>query len=90
MKLVFDELQDTYDIDLSEYTEMYKCEYGLDFDTKVQTLDVINHYKDIRDLFTSTLDSILDRLHLTEDESIKSTRNIFDVLAAQIGNTCIS
>lgn len=90
MKLVFDELQDTYNIDLSEYTEMYKCEYGLDFDTKVQTLDVINHYKDIRDMFTLTVESIMDRLHITENTDTYSTRNIFDELAAQIDSAKVS
>lgn len=84
MKLIFNELQDTYDIDLSEYTEMYQCEYSLDFDSKVQTLDVINHYRDIRDMFTLTLDSILERLHLQENTDLKSGKNIFDVLAAQL------
>lgn len=84
MKVIFDELQDTYNIDLSEYTEMYKCEYGLDLDTKVQTLDVINHYKDIRDMFTLTVESIMDRLHITENTDTYSTRNIFDELAAKV------
>lgn len=86
MKLVFDELQDTYNIEISDYDEMYKCEYGLDLDTKVQTLDVINHYKDIRDMFTLTLDSVLERLHLQDNEEITSHTNIFDELAAQIEN----
>lgn len=90
MKLVFDELQDTYNLELSDYDEMYKCEYGLDSDTKVQTLDVINHYKDIRDMFTLTLDSILERLHLQNNDTIKSTINIFDELAAQLENAKVS
>lgn len=90
MKLVFDELQDTYNIEISDYDEMYKCEYGLDFDTKVQTLDVINHYKDIRDMFTLTVESIMDRLHITENTDTYSTRNIFDELAAQIDSAKVS
>lgn len=83
MKIIFDELQDTYDIDLSEYTEIYKCEYGIDFDTKVQTLDVINHYKDIREMFTLTLDSILEKLHIEKYNNEYCNRNIFDELASK-------
>lgn len=83
MKIIFDELQDTYDIDLSEYTEIYKCEYGIDFDTKVQTLDVINHYKDIREMFTLTLDSILEKLHIEKYNNKYCNRNIFDELASK-------
>lgn len=90
MKLVFDELQDTYNIEISDYDEMYKCEYGLDLDTKVQTLDIINHYKDIRDMFTLTLNSILERLHLENEPELKSTRNIFDELAAKLENEKVS
>ncbi len=84
MKLVFDELQDTYNIDLSDYDEMYKCEYGLDMETKVQILDVIDHYKDIRDMFTQTLESIFERLHLQSNDSLKLTKNIFDELADKL------
>lgn len=85
MKIVFDELQDIYDIDLSEYTDMYKCEYGLDFDVKVQTLDIINHYKDVREMFMLTLNSILEKLHIQENIEF-CHKNIFDELAAQLEN----
>lgn len=90
MGLIFKELQDTYNIEISDYDEMYKCEYGLDLDTKVQTLDIINHYKDIRDMFTLTLNSILERLHLENEHELKSTRNIFDELAAKLENEKVS
>ena len=90
MGLIFKELQDTYNIEISDYDEMYKCEYGLDLDTKVQTLDIINHYKDIRDMFTLTLNSILERLHLENEPELKSTRNIFDELAAKLKNEKVS
>lgn len=90
MGLIFKELQDTYNIEISDYDEMYKCEYGLDLDTKVQTLDIINHYKDIRDMFTLTLNSILERLHLENEPELKSTRNIFDELAAKLENEKVS
>lgn len=84
MKIIFDELQDTYDIDLSEYTEIYKCEYDITFDAKVQTLDVINHYKDVRDMFTLTLNSILEKLYIEEYSNAYCHRNIFDELAAKL------
>lgn len=90
MGLIFKELQDTYNIEISDYDEMYKCEYGLDLDTKVQTLDIINHYKDIRDMFTLTLNSILERLHLDNEHELKLTRNIFDELAAKLENEKVS
>lgn len=85
MGLVYNETQDTYDIDFNDYTDMYRCEYGLQDDVKVQTLDVINHYKDIRDMFTLTLDSIMDKLHL-QNESDMQHQNIFDILALHMGN----
>lgn len=79
--LVIGELEDTYDIDLSDYVSMYKSEYEMD--SNPYALDVINHYKDIRDMFTLTLDSILDRLHIITKSEYKS-ENIFDVLAQQL------
>lgn len=58
-------------------------------DTTPYAIDVINHYKDIRDMFTLTLDSIMEKLHITEDadcngNGINRIRNIFDELAARI------
>lgn len=52
-------------------------------------IDVINHYKDIRDMFTLTLDSIMEKLHIAEKfdctgNGINRTRNIFDELAAKV------
>lgn len=77
--LVIRELEDTYDIELNDYVKMYKSEYELD--TNPYALDVINHYRDIRNMFTLTLDNIMDYLHIKEPEC--KTENIFDVLAAQ-------
>lgn len=56
--LVIGELEDTYNIELNDYMSMYKSEF--DLETMPYTLDVINHYKDIRDMFTLTLDTIME------------------------------
>ena len=37
-------------------------------------------------MFTLTLDSILEKLHIAEDTDCNMTRNIFDELAAKIEN----
>lgn len=84
MHIVENEFQDTYNIDLKEYTDMYKCEYGID--QKPYPLDVINHYKDIRNMYDKTLESIMKRIHIDEIIS-KAPKNIFDVLAAQMDNS---
>ena len=85
--LVIGETEDTYRIELNDYTDAYKSEF--DLDTTPYAIDVINHYKDIRDLFTLTLDSIMEKLHIAEDtdcneNGINRTRNIFDELATEI------
>lgn len=80
--LVIRELEDTYDIELNDYVKMYKSEYELD--TNPYALDVINHYRDIRNMFTLTLDAIMENLNIKEPEC--KTENIFDVLAAQSRN----
>lgn len=85
--LVIGETEDIYHIEINEYVDLYRCEFYIGTDVKVQVLDVINHYKDIRNIFTLTLDSILEKLHIAEDidcnENYK-TRNIFDELAAKV------
>lgn len=50
--LVITETEDIYDIEITEYVDLYRFEFCIDTDVKVQVLDVINHYKDIRDMFT--------------------------------------
>lgn len=85
--LVIEETEDTYSIELNDYTDAYKSEF--DLDTTPYAIDVINHYKDIRDMFTLTLDSIMEKLHIAEDtdfngSGINRTRNIFDELAAKV------
>lgn len=86
MHLVIEETEDIYDVEINEYEDIYRCEFNIDSDIKVQILDVINHYKDIRDMFTLTLDSIMEKLHIAEDcdcNEKHGTRNIFDELAAK-------
>lgn len=82
--LVIVETEDTYNIETNEYTDLYRCEFCIDSDIKVEVLDVINHYKDIRDMFTLTLDSIMEKLHIAEENNCSKSRNIFDELAAKI------
>lgn len=76
--LIIGETEDTYNIEVNDYVDAYKSEFELD--TNPYAIDVINHYKDVRDMFTTTLDSIMDKLDLVEKES-NHKRNIFDELA---------
>lgn len=78
--LVIGELEDTYTFELNDYVSMYKSEYELE--TTPYALDVINHYKDIRDMFTLTLDTIMENLHIRKSEQRKE--NIFHVLSQQL------
>lgn len=55
-------------------------------DTNPYAIDVINHYKDIKGMFTLTLDSIMNKLNLSNNAK-SSSKNIFDVLAEEINNT---
>lgn len=80
--LVICETEDTYGIEINDYVDAYKSEF--DLDTNPYALDVINRYKEVRDMFTLTLDSIMERLHLIDKTDKTKTRNIFDELAAQI------
>ena len=82
--LVIQETEDTYNIEINDYVEAYKSEFNLD--TNPYAIDVINHYKDIKDIFTLTLDSIMNRLNLS-DNTKSANKNIFDILAEEINNT---
>ena len=84
IRLVIQETEDTYNIEINDYVEAYKSEFNLD--TNPYAIDVINHYKDIKDMFTLTLDSIINRLNLSENTK-SSSKNIFDILAEEINNT---
>lgn len=76
LHITTNEMQDTYDIELSDYIRDYMLENSSE--TKPYDLDVINYYKDIRNSYTLTVDSILERLNL-KTESL--SQNIFDQLA---------
>ena len=82
--LVIQETEDIYNIEINDYVEAYKSEFNLD--TNPYAIDVINHYKDIKDMFILTLDSIMNRLNLSANTK-SSSKNIFDVLAEEINNT---
>ena len=84
--LVIQETEDTYNIEINDYVEAYKSEFNLD--TNPYAIDVINHYKDIKDMFTLTLDSIMNRLNIS-DNTKSASKNIFDILAEEINNTSI-
>lgn len=81
--LVIQETEDAYNIEINDYVEAYKSEFNLD--TNPYAIDVINHYKDIKDMFTLTLDSIMNRLNLS-DNTKSASKNIFDILAEEINN----
>ena len=78
LHITINELQDTYNIDLSDYTNEYMLIHSLE--TKPYVLDVIEYYKDIKALYNQTLNSIMDSLNLAEPVH----RNIFQVLAQNI------
>ena len=81
--LVIQETEDIYNIEINDYVEAYKSEF--DLETNPYTIDVINHYKDIKDMFTLTLDSIMNRLNLSENTK-SASKNIFDILIEEISN----
>lgn len=70
------ELQNTYpDIDLSQEQDDYCFENGLD---SCFTLDVIEHNRNLRMLFTSVVDNLLEKYNLAaQSEQIRRT-TIFD------------
>lgn len=80
--LVIGETEDTYGIEINDYVDAYKSEF--DLDTNPYALDVINRYKDVKDMFTLTLDSIMERLHLIDKSDKNKPRNIFDELASKL------
>lgn len=79
MRITINEMQDTYDIELSDYVRSYMFENGLR--AKPYDLDVINNYKELRTLYTSTVDAIMARLNL---QPVIIQKNIFDELAARM------
>lgn len=76
LHITINEMQDTYEIELSDYTQEYILLHSSE--TQPYALDVINYYKDLRKLYNTTLDSIMDRLNLVIP---RVSQNIFDILA---------
>lgn len=76
LHITVNETQDTYDIELSDYINDYMVIHSLE--NKPYDLDVINYYKGLRESYTLTVDSILEKLNLNA-ESLN--QNIFDQLA---------
>lgn len=79
LHITIDEMQDTYNIELLDYTRDYMLENSIE--SKPYDLDVINYYKDIRKMYTLTIDSIMEKLNL---QTVKQNKNIFDELAQNI------
>ena len=79
MHIILNEVQDTYNIEFSDYIKDYMFE--TECEDKPYDLDVINYYKDIRNMYDLTLSSTLEKLNL---ELPKTNRNIFDELADKI------
>lgn len=80
--LIIGETEDTHGIEINDYVDAYKSEFNLDVNP--YALDVINRYKDVRDMFSLTIDSIMEKLHLIDKSDKSKKRNIFDELAAQL------
>lgn len=79
MHIILNEVQDTYNIEFSDYVKNYMFE--TECEDRPYDLDVINYYKDIRNMYDTTLNSILEKFNL---ELPKTNRNIFDELAGRI------
>ncbi len=79
LHITINEMQDTYNIELSDYIRDYMLENSSE--TKPYDLDVINYYKDLRNMYTLTVDSIMEKLNLQTE---KQNKNIFDELAQNI------
>jgi phage anti-repressor protein len=79
--LVINETEDTYGIEINDFVDAYKSEFELD--TNPYAIDVINYYKEIREMFSLTLDSIMEKLNI-EEKANSHKKNIFDELAAKI------
>ena len=80
LHITINEMQDTYNLELSDYANDYMLIHSLE--TRPYNLYVIDYYKDIRNMYTTTLDTILEKLNLSLETTQK--RNIFDELADKI------
>lgn len=81
MHIILNEVQDIYNIEFSDYIKDYMFE--TECEDRPYDLDVVNYYKDIRNMYDTTLNSILEKLNL---ELPKTNRNIFDELADKIAS----
>ena len=81
MHIILNEVQDTYNIEFSDYIKDYMFE--TEYEDRPYDLDVVNYYKDIRNMYDTTLNSILEKFNL---ELPKTNRNIFDELADKIAS----
>ena len=79
LHITINEMQDKYDIDLSDYTRDYMLIHSSE--TKPYNLDVIDYYKEIKDLYNKVINSIMESLNLTI-ESME--QNIFHKLAQNV------
>lgn len=79
--LVIQETEDTYDIEINDYVQMYKQEFGLEVNP--YAIDVINYYKDIKEMFDCTVLSLMNKFNL-EVKPNQKRENIFDVIAVNI------
>lgn len=78
LHITINELQITYDIDLSDYINEYMLIHSLE--TTPYALDVIDYYKDIKTLYNQILNAIMECLNLSEPVE----QNIFQILAQNI------
>lgn len=83
--ITINEFEDTYNIELSDYVQAYKSEFDIEPDVQPYAIDVINHYKDIREMYSLTLDHIMDKLNL-KTKDVETDKNIFDILAENLAN----
>lgn len=81
--ITINELEDTYNIELSDYVQAYKSEFDIEPDVQPYAIDVINHYKDIREMYSLTLDHIMEKLNLKTKDA-ETDKNIFDLLAENL------
>lgn len=73
--------EDNYNIEMPEYMRMYRYEYNLTEEDNIYVLDVIGYYKDLKDMFTETLNSIVKKLKI---EKYDRNKSIFDIVAEKI------
>lgn len=78
LHITINEMQDTYDVDIFDYTRNYMLENSSE--TKPYDLDVIDYYTDLKKMYNMTINSILEKLNL----NVPAKSNIFDELAKKL------